>query len=164
MYKRFIYTIAAASIAITGFAAAPARADNEDVSRALAAILGIAIVGAVIHDARKDKAKRQQDAYRVKQKPYKRPQLKKHHRKEVQPRPLPDRVGRKLLPASCLRTVERRNGNKNRQFGRRCLNNNYVNVHRLPQRCARAIETHRGLRRGFGVKCMRAEGYRLARH
>ena len=55
MHRKFIATIAAASILITGFAAAPARANQDDLGRALAALLGVAIVGAVIHENKKKK-------------------------------------------------------------------------------------------------------------
>lgn len=55
MHRKFIATVVATSILFTGFAAAPARANQEDVGRALAALIGIAIVGAVIHDSDKDK-------------------------------------------------------------------------------------------------------------
>ena len=54
MHRKFIATVVATSILFTGFAAAPARANQEDVGRALAALRGIAIVGAVIHDSNKD--------------------------------------------------------------------------------------------------------------
>ena len=45
MSTRFIGLIAAASIAITAIGAAPARADEDDVARALAVILGLAVIG-----------------------------------------------------------------------------------------------------------------------
>ena len=60
MHRQFITTIAAASIAITGFSAAPARAGDQDVGAALAAILGLAIVGAVIKDKHDNRKARQQ--------------------------------------------------------------------------------------------------------
>jgi hypothetical protein len=43
------------------------------------------------------------------------------------------------------------------------LRNNYRFVNSLPQRCARTDRTHNGLRHGYGVKCLRAQGYRLSR-
>ena len=53
--KRFIATIAAAAIAITGFTTAPARAGDDEAAAAIAALLGLAVIGAVIADKRKDK-------------------------------------------------------------------------------------------------------------
>ncbi|MFX0541636.1 hypothetical protein ACEWPM_007875 [Roseovarius sp. S4756] len=55
MSRKFVSMIIAASIAVTGLTAAPAQAGDRDLARALAAIAGVAIVGAVIHDAQKDK-------------------------------------------------------------------------------------------------------------
>jgi len=61
MSGKFISLILAASLAVTGMTAVPARADDQDVARALAAIAGIAIIGAVIHD--KNKSKRRPAPY-----------------------------------------------------------------------------------------------------
>lgn len=55
MSGKLISLVIAAAVAVTGLTAAPAQAGDRDVARALAAIAGIAIVGAVIHDANKDK-------------------------------------------------------------------------------------------------------------
>ncbi|QIE46357.1 hypothetical protein G5B38_12940 [Pseudohalocynthiibacter aestuariivivens] len=55
MSGKFISLILAASLAVTGMTAAPARADDKDIARALAAIAGIAIIGAAIHDNNKSK-------------------------------------------------------------------------------------------------------------
>ena len=150
MHKKFITAIAAASIMITGFAAAPAKAD-EEFNRALATVLGIAILGAVINDARDN------DGYTVQ-----RPRVQPRHRPHVQPRPLPKRVNKKLLPGQCMRTIQTRRGQKVREFGLRCLQENYRFVNHLPQRCARTDRTRKGIRHGYGAKCLRAEGYRLA--
>lgn len=61
MSGKFITLIIAASIAVTGMTANPARAGDRDVARALAAIAGIAIIGAAIHDHNKNK--RRHDGY-----------------------------------------------------------------------------------------------------
>ncbi|MFD0859617.1 cation:proton antiporter [Roseovarius aquimarinus] len=53
MSRKFITLVIAASIAVTGFTAAPARASDRDLARALATIAGIAIVGVAINEARK---------------------------------------------------------------------------------------------------------------
>ncbi len=54
MARKFISFIIAASVAVTGLTAAPAQAGDRDLARALAAIAGVAIVGAVINESRKD--------------------------------------------------------------------------------------------------------------
>ena len=155
MHRKFIATVVATSILFTGFAAAPARANQEDVGRALATLIGIAIVGAVIHDSNKDKKSK----VRVNKQPEKKMQKKKKH---VLARPLPRRVAQHLLPSKCLRSFETRRGTA-RIFGQRCLERNYEFTHRLPQHCERRVRTDRGSRFGFGARCLRKQGYKLAR-
>jgi hypothetical protein len=165
MYRRFIATITAAAIAITAIGALPAAADERDTARALAAILGLAVVGKIIHDNRKDdRVQRHQPApvYRQKQhkqQVYNPPRYQNQH---VQPRPLPQRVDRKLLPGQCLRSFDTRGG-KVRMFGRKCLNNNYQYTRRLPQQCLQVFRTNRGDRQGYEARCLRQNGYSLAR-
>lgn len=165
MYRRFIATITAASIAITAIGALPAAANERDTARALAAILGLAVVGKIIHDKNKDdRVQRHQPApvYRQeqhKQQVYNPPRYQKQH---LKPRPLPQRVNRKLLPGQCLRSFDTRRG-KVRMFGRNCLNNNYRYAGRLPQRCLSVVKTNRGNRQGYEARCLRQNGYSLAR-
>lgn len=158
MHRKFIATVAATSILITGFAAAPARANQDDLGRALAALLGVAIVGAVIHENKKNK-KDKARAYVEPQHKIHKPIQKKRH---VKPRPLPRRVSEHLLPGQCLRSFETRRGTA-RIFGERCLERNYGFTHRLPQHCERRVRTDRGFRVGFGARCLRRQGYELAR-
>jgi hypothetical protein len=55
MARKFIPLVLAASLAVTGMTAAPAKAGDRDVATALGALAGIAVLGAVIHDAQKDR-------------------------------------------------------------------------------------------------------------
>jgi hypothetical protein len=159
MHRKFIATVAAVSILITGFAAAPARAGQDDIGRALAALLGIAIVGAVIHDKKKDKKKAARAQQQQRHKVHKPVQKKRH----VKPRPLPRRASEHLLPGRCLRSFETHRGTA-RIFGERCLQRHYSFTNRLPQHCERRVRTDRGPRFGFGARCLRKQGYKLARH
>lgn len=170
MYRRFIATITAASIAITALGAVPAFAGDRENARALAAILGLAVVGKIIHDNnKKDEIRRERGATFYTHKNTNRvhkPKAHKHQppryeQRHVQPRPLPQRVNRKLLPGQCLRSFETRRG-KVRMFGRRCLNNNFQYARRLPQQCLYVFDTRRGDRQGYEARCMRKNGYRLA--
>ncbi|MEM6758043.1 MAG: hypothetical protein AAF601_01050 [Pseudomonadota bacterium] len=140
IHRRFIALITATSIAITGFSAAPARANDE--AAAIAALLGLAVIGAVIADRRKDK------------------RVVVHPKPPV--RPLPPRVNRKLLPQHCLRSFQTNNGPR-RIFGQRCLSRNYQYARSLPSQCHRQFWTDQGWRAGFGARCLRREGYQLAR-
>ena len=139
--------------------AAPARADDKDVARALAAILGIAVVGKIIHD--KKKAKERAVTRHDTTPTYHAPRT--YHQPHVQPRPLPRHVrNNKLLPKQCFRSYDTRKGTV-RMFGRRCLENNFRHANRLPQHCKVRIKTHAGKRTGFQARCLRDAGYRLAR-
>lgn len=169
MYRTFIATITAASIALTVLGATPVRAGENDAAKAIAAILGLAVVGKIIHD-RNDKKKRvnnhqQRPVHRTPDynKPeYKKPAYQPPRYTQPKPRPLPDRVNRKLLPHQCLRSFNTHRG-KVRMFGKRCLKRNYKFANRLPQQCQYIFDTPRGDRRGYEARCLRDRGFRLAR-
>lgn len=168
MYRRFIATISAAAIAITAIGATPVFADDRDTARAIAAILGLAVVGKIIHDKNKrnDEVRHHKPREKVHQPPRRKthnpPRYNKRHDGPLHPRPLPRRVDRKLLPGECLRSYSTRHG-KARMFGRKCLKNNYRFASNLPRHCLYVFETRRGDRRGYDARCLRNEGYRLAR-
>jgi hypothetical protein len=148
LHRKFIAGVVILSISITSLAAAPARAD-DDTKRAIAAILGLAILGAAISESRKDR--------KTVAKPVPRPG------KVVPPRPLPDRVSRKLLPQQCLRSFPVDRGYMS-AFGQRCLHHHYAFTNRLPARCYSQIRTDWGLRGVYRAHCLRREGFQLARH
>jgi hypothetical protein len=167
MYRKFITTIAAASVALTALGATPAFADrDDDLARALAAILGVAVIGSIIHDNKKKKKARhvpRQEYQPVPKKPHVyRPHVQPRVQPHVDPKPLPRHVRRKLLPQHCLRSFDTRQG-RVRMFPRRCLESNYSFINRLPAHCATRIKTDRGRRVGWEARCLRHEGYRLAR-
>ncbi len=58
MAGKFITLILATSIAVTGLTAAPARAADRDLALALGALVGVAVIGAAIHDAKKKDRRR----------------------------------------------------------------------------------------------------------
>ncbi len=180
MYRRFIAAVTAVSIAITALGVVPARADERDVARALAVILGAAVVGKIIHDNNKNKARavtRQQPAP-VYQAPHHRPApvyQAPHHRSapvyqaprqrshQVHPRPLPQHVrNSKLLPSQCFRSFDTRHGTV-QMFGNRCLQNNFRHANSLPQHCRVQVRTYQGDRSGYDARCLRDQGYKLAR-
>ncbi|MEM8579156.1 MAG: hypothetical protein AAGF60_15010 [Pseudomonadota bacterium] len=148
MSRPFITLIVTSALALATLTA-PARADNDDAARALAAILGLAIVGKIIHDNRKD------DRHVV---------TRRAPRDTVHPRPLPRRVDRKLLPQQCFRTFYNARGREIRGFGQRCMNRNYDFVRSLPRACATDVQTRRGWGTAYRARCLRDQGYRLARN
>lgn len=176
--SRFIGTVTAATLAVTAISAAPAYADRDDrAARTIATILGLAVVGTIIHDNRKDKKARRNDHAQ----PVRKNHVKRAHkqysnsyaqpRQKVQPKPLPQivqrrsqpkRVNKKLLPQKCFNSVNTRRGQVH-MFGKRCLERSYRAVNRLPQQCFQKVRTHQGTRAGFSARCLRQNGYRLAR-
>lgn len=168
MYRKFIAAVAAASIALTAIGAAPAAAGDRETANAIAAILGLAVVGKLIHD----RNERKKDRY--KQQTYHKPvhkQLKQNYHTptynpptyhQPKPRPLPKAASRKLLPKQCFRSFDTYQG-KVRMFPTRCLNRNFDFAHRLPRQCEYVFDTPRGDRRGYDARCLRDRGYRLAR-
>ncbi|KIN63102.1 hypothetical protein Z946_1965 [Sulfitobacter noctilucicola] len=175
MYRRFISTIAAASIALTALGSTSAFAGERERANALAAILGVAVVGALIHQNRK-KDKRHVEVQRPapsyappkhKQPVYKTPKhVKPTHKVPVyqqpKPRPLPQRVNRKLLPQQCFRTYQTRKG-RVAMFAEGCLRRNFTAARHLPNQCQYVFRTPEGNRRGYEARCLRDQGYRLAR-
>lgn len=153
-HRKFISGVVGLSLLITAGAAAPARADSDDVGRAVAALLGLAIVGAVIADARKDDRKAKAQVVR--------PEPIVTPRRTVTPRPLPRDVRRKLLPQQCLRNFNVQDGVLP-AFGQRCLSRNYEFSGALPGRCYREVWTDRGRRGVYTARCLRRQGYQLAR-
>lgn len=164
MHRRFIAAIAAASIVITAFGAAPARADEDDVARALAIILGLAVIGSALKDD--NDARPVYRTYPRHPRPIYRDNprhARPIYRGDPRPRPVPPRVNRKLLPQQCLVSIQSKRGDRARIFGQRCLEQNYRYVNRLPRDCATRIKTHRGWRYGYGARCLNRRGYALAR-
>lgn len=159
MHKKFITTVATLSILITGFAAAPARAGDQNSNRALAALLGIAVVGAILHEKKKDKKRsRVQTVHSANKKTFDARTQTNH----IKPRPLPKRLNTHLLPGQCLRSFNTTRGPM-RIFGQNCLERNYNFVHTLPKHCERRVRTDRGMRFGFAARCLNRQGYELAR-
>lgn len=150
MHRYFIAAVVSLTVIITGSFAAPARADGDDLARALAGIAALAIIGKAIHDRNKrDHVTHNYNTYQP---------------RVIRPKPLPNRVARKNLPAQCIRHIETRNGNTRRVLGARCLDRNYRFSNQLPRNCARQVETRRGWRWVYGARCLRNNGYQIARY
>lgn len=149
MHRYFIGSIVSATVAVTAFAAAPARASDHDLARALAGLAALAIIGKAIHDRNeKDRVSKN----------YVEPP-----RHRIKPRPLPNRVARKNLPGECLREIRSNHGHSRRVLSARCLERNYRYSNDLPRSCARQVETQRGWRWAYGARCLRHNGYQIAR-
>ncbi|MEM6276361.1 MAG: hypothetical protein AAF714_05385 [Pseudomonadota bacterium] len=79
----------------------------------------------------------------------------------VTPSPAPQPVisSKKRLPRHCIRTHSGFRGETRTVFGNRCLRNNYRHYASLPERCFRRFETVRGVRAGWGPKCLNRTGF-----
>ncbi|MBL4766615.1 MAG: hypothetical protein JKY94_02730 [Rhodobacteraceae bacterium] len=158
MHRKFITLIIVVAIAVTGFSA-PARAGNNDVAKALAGLAVLAIIGATIHKRNQKKAvissRSSEPVYRG----------QKHRRHgNVDPRPMPQQVARTILPRSCLRRFDLGHGEKTKVLARRCMFNTYEHTQNLPRACAERIWSPKGVRRGFNVRCLKQNGYRISRN
>lgn len=145
-HRHFIAVVASLSIGLSGFSASAAHAGSRDTERALAAIAGLAVIGAIIASERKKERRR----------------AKARHQNHVEPRPLPRRINRKLLPQQCLRSFGE-GDQRIRLFGARCMDRHYAYVDELPLRCERRVRTDRGIRQGYAVRCLKRQGYQMAR-
>ncbi len=141
MTKKLIASVLAASIAITGMTAAPARAlDNGELGRLIFGTGALIIIGSALANRNNNNnngavvTRRGGDADRP----------RRHHRK--------------IAPARCVRHSHFNNGPR-RFLGQRCLNRHMHNAHRLPSACKRKVYTNNGRRNVFGARCLRNHGW-----
>ena len=157
-HRKFIALIVAASIAITGFSAAPARAD-EDVAKFIAGMALLGILGAAINDARKD----DRHVTRTYTPPHNHrhgPKYHTHNRHGGHVKPLPPSVRRYDLPAHCVRYFPRYSHNYP-LAGKGCLDRNYGQTHKLPTACKVTFWNGKHHRTGFKPGCLKRHGYRM---
>jgi hypothetical protein len=182
MARKFIAAILTAAAIVTGVSAAPARAtDIRDLAQAAAGIAAVAIIANQLNKSRGSDdniisrnglgsifTPQQHFTPKQQQRPqyghgYDDRRYNQAGQHFVTPRPLPDRVARKALPAACLRTVEDRRGRAVNILGQRCLENNFRGVRHLPQSCAVDIQSSRGWRTAYDATCLSRAGYTIAR-
>ncbi|MEP2027240.1 MAG: hypothetical protein ABJI96_00880 [Paracoccaceae bacterium] len=183
MHRLFIAGIISVSIAITALSAKSVAASDRQTTNILAGFAGLAILGAIIHDSGKknkdtnytsrnvDIPQSYSNHDHIRPAPVHRHKYHAdpHHNKNVhnkhnhKAKPLPKRLSRKLLPGQCLRRLETRRGYK-RLFSDRCLNNNFRHVNRLPEACYTEFRSDGRKHRGYGARCLRKNGYSIARN
>ncbi|MBY6066184.1 hypothetical protein KUW17_05480 [Leisingera aquaemixtae] len=162
-HRRFIALIVAAAIAVTGFSAAPARAD-EDFAKVLGGLALLGIIGAAIKHSRDD------DDRHVSRK-YTPPAHNHSHgghkyygsdRHDGYVRPLPPRVRRYDLPSQCLRYFPAYS-RSHALVGKGCLERSYGYTHALPKSCKVTFWNGKRHRTGYKPGCLNSHGYRLVR-
>ena len=162
MHRKFIALVLSAAIAVTSLSAAPARAD--DTEKWIAGAAALAIIGIAIHEENKKKRKRhaqQQYYYNNHGQSY----THGHAGPTVYQQPKPQVYHNpKLLPGKCKR-IGVLQGHQVRGLGRGCLKRHNINVQALPQQCKYKLYDPKTNERRviFGGRCLRDQGYRLAR-
>ncbi|MGR3702475.1 MAG: hypothetical protein ACU0A4_10335 [Paracoccaceae bacterium] len=180
MARKFIASILTAAVLVTALNAAPARAtDIRDLAGAAAGIAAVAIIANQLNKQRDrgDESYSSRNSLgqifapqqRVPQygqggQYYGQGNYGQGGQHFVKPRPLPDRVARRALPAACLQTVEDRRGRAFNVLGQRCLENNFRGARNLPQSCAVDIQSNRGWRSAYDANCLSRAGYSIARY
>ena len=142
--RRLVAVVAAAATALGLLAstAIPARADNDDLAKALAAL---AIVGIIAHETKKS---RERERARAQQ----------HHNPPPQYHPQPARQPR--VPSVCAIEISGNSGTAT-VYGERCLRDEGFNF-RLPQYCARTARIYGQSDRIYSDQCLRDAGFRVA--
>lgn len=136
MPRKLIATVAAAAIAVTGFAASPAKADTSAVEF-LAGATALIIIGKAIADS-----------------------SQKQHHPHVHASHVRRTIGT-TLPRACVYGYQKRY-RVVRMLSSACLQNNYTNVNALPGVCSRKVRTINGrVHYGFRMRCLRDRGYRI---
>ncbi len=163
IHRTFIAGVAAAAVFITMLGASQAQAGSRDTERALAALLGLAVVGAIIADRRDDRRDDRKSQAVTRTRPHQGFGRDDTYR-WVEPRPVPKRVQRQLLPRECLREVWTNRGPTD-VFNGQCLHHNYAFARNLPRGCAQKIRGGRGSGRSivWNAHCLERNGYRVSR-
>ncbi|WP_226628005.1 hypothetical protein [Alloyangia pacifica] len=171
MSRKFIAGVLAASLIVTGFNAAPARAaEPQDVAKVLGGAALIYIIGKAVSEARADERKREKE-----EKEKKKAQQETHWRA---PNPAPylprpysfeGRPGqsqfqshaqpRGVLPGACLREVR---GERGPVMQRSCLRSGAVRTDALPDRCRKKIRIGKDKEHVFSAQCLQQSGWRIA--
>jgi hypothetical protein len=145
MTRQILSLLLVACLALPSFSA-PARAD-ADLDKALTALFGLAVVGAIINDSQK---KRKKSA------PHVEPTPKRH------PNSGWKKGQAKILPKGCLQEFDTSKG-KRRYFGDRCLSEHYRHADRLPTQCRTKVWTDQGKRKLYSPSCLKKAGYATKR-
>lgn len=164
MSRKFIGAILGAALTVTTFSAAPARANNDDLARFLGAAATLFIIGKAI-ESHNDKPRARAPAQthpkprpqahqapRPSQHSYGKPQRERAN--HIARRPAP-------LPSGCMFPVRR--GDTRFAMGARCLNRHYTSSRPLPRACKIKTMTRDGHRKAYSVRCLRQNGYKIAR-
>jgi len=135
MTRHLIGAVLAASLALTNFTAAPARAaDTGEIGRFLLGAGALFIIGSALSNNSSGHVERRSPP-----------------RPGVHPHP------RRVLPGYCVTHVRTHNGPR-RVLGRHCLRRHAGFV---PNVCRWVVHGHNGSRVVYGARCLTRHGYRI---
>ena len=144
-----ISAILALAIGIAPISARPANAlTDTELLALLAGIAAVAVIGKEIRDKRKEESRAPQVSQR---------KIYGHGKNHGQFQ----KRNRRLLPAQCLRMIERPGRDDRRVLGARCLERNDVRLSRLPDDCLLSVRTNRGYRDAYGARCVQRNGWTI---
>lgn len=156
MFRLAITAFLSVGIAMSPISATPARAGNDDLARALAALALLGIAGAATAGDRDSRVTIGRQRHSSVQQ-Y-RPLLRKYRPSARHRRAHAVRA----LPARCLRHVRTRRGVWP-VFGARCLSRTNVATARLPRRCIERIRFRGRDHAVFDARCLSHSGWAVAR-
>ena len=149
MSRKFITGVVAIASLVAVLAAAPARADNQDLKRFIGAAATLYLLGQAI----------EHNGGRV---TYQQPRGPKYGQGHGYGHGGGNHGGKRALPGQCVRTVWGQNNRKRNVMTNACLNRNGVRVNRLPDMCEQRFWLKGQVMSGFGVQCLRGNGWKLA--
>lgn len=157
MFRRLAASLATAALVLATALPTPAAAMSDKDRQLLTILLGAAVVGAIIHDANKDRKKPAP--------------VSRHHDDRFRFNDWNDRDWRgedwrgdrwrqRTIPAECVVSI-RGAGGRHEVVSARCLNE--AGIRRgLPAECAFNIDAGWDSRRVYGTRCLRQNGFRIA--
>ncbi|APZ53035.1 hypothetical protein [Salipiger abyssi] len=163
MSRRFIAAVLSASLAVTAFAAAPARADEKDLARLIGTAATLAVIGSAISQASNgndSNAVRVHQTWPPRSNGY--PPAAWHRDREDRwqgHRTAPSRQnhGRNLLPGQCVQNVNL--GRVRQIVSKHCLKQNGIKANRLPERCEIEFRIRGEKRKAYMAQCLSKAGY-----
>jgi len=155
--SRFIAAVTALGLLAASFAPNQASAKDGEITRALAGLVALGILGAAIAEG----AKANPPAYRPQ--PTTRPYRNNVTQTPVHPSTYARPSHKKYaLPARCLRNY-RLSGVKRQGYSNSCLKKHYQHTKRLPKVCKIEIRKDNGKKfKGYVPTCLQARGYRIS--
>ena len=148
-HTKFTAGLMAFSISVAAYAA-PARAGDEDVARAVGGLLTLFVVGKLIHESNKSST------------PVAAPQPSKKPHHNAPSRHVTKPYSHFEIPAQCIVKVDRRHGADTSIAVERCLDQTRRSNAPLPKRCEADVRAKSGTVEGYDMSCLGRFGYKVA--